>query len=80
MPTLQIRDLPENIHKEIAESAEMSRRSINQEAIVLLEKGLLAAKVKKNKKALIDKLGKLPKIKGLTSDDIVKEIRKDRER
>lgn len=40
MPTLQVRDLPEDVYRGIVRLAEADQRSISQEAIVLLRKGL----------------------------------------
>ena len=40
MPTLVIRDLPEALHRRLKEEAEKAHRSMNREAIYLLEAGL----------------------------------------
>ena len=40
MHTLQIRKLPENIYMALKEEAERERRSINQQAIIVLMRGL----------------------------------------
>lgn len=40
MPTLQIRNLPEDLHRELVEKAKREGRSLTQEAIVLLRRGL----------------------------------------
>ena len=40
MPALQIRDLPDHIYKRLAEEAERERRSLAQQAIVVLNRGL----------------------------------------
>lgn len=40
MFTIQLRNLPESLYKAIKESAKSSKRSMTQEAIVLIEKGL----------------------------------------
>jgi len=40
VPSLQVRDLPEHIYQKIVQRAAAERRSVSQEAIVLLEKAL----------------------------------------
>ena len=40
MPTLQIRKLPEDIYQALKEEAERERRSLSQQAIITLAKGL----------------------------------------
>lgn len=43
MPNLLIRNLPEELHARLKESAASHRRSVTQEAILIVEKGLAAA-------------------------------------
>jgi len=40
MPTLQIRKLPDNIYQALKDAAERERRSLSQQAIITLAKGL----------------------------------------
>ncbi len=40
MPTLQVRNVPENIYRRIVNLAELERRSIAQETLSLLESAL----------------------------------------
>lgn len=40
MPSLQIRDLPEEIYLKLVESAKRNRRSLAQEALELLDRSL----------------------------------------
>jgi len=40
MPTIQIRDLPEHLHYKLKEEAGKQHRSLSQQAIVVLSKGL----------------------------------------
>ncbi|MCB0559459.1 MAG: hypothetical protein H6573_21115 [Lewinellaceae bacterium] len=40
MPTLQIRKLPDDIYQALKDEAERERRSISQQAIISLAKGL----------------------------------------
>ena len=40
MPTLQVRDVPEHIYRRLADLAEKERRSLAQQTLVILAKGL----------------------------------------
>ena len=40
MPTLQVRDVPEHIYRRLADLAEKERRSLAQQTLVVLAKGL----------------------------------------
>ena len=40
MPTLQVRDVPEHIYRRLVEEAEKERRSLAQQAVAVLAKGL----------------------------------------
>lgn len=40
MPTLMIRNIPAPVHRRLREAATRARRSMNQEAILLLQAGL----------------------------------------
>ncbi|MDP9122344.1 MAG: Arc family DNA-binding protein [Acidobacteriota bacterium] len=40
MPSLTIKNIPEEVHQRLRESAHLNRRSLNSEAIVCLERSL----------------------------------------
>jgi antitoxin FitA len=40
MPALTIKNLPDEVYRQLKESARLNRRSLNGEVIVLLERGL----------------------------------------
>ena len=40
MPTLVIKDLPEDVHRQLKDDAVLHHRSMTQQAIVLLKQGL----------------------------------------
>ena len=40
MPVLQVRELPLPLYRKLKEKAELERRSLSQEAVVVLAKGL----------------------------------------
>lgn len=59
MPSLQVRDLPENIYEKLAEQAQKEHRSLAQQAVVLLAKGLnVDLNTKEKRKQLIDRIVK----------------------
>ena len=80
MPTLQVRDLPEDIYARLNMVANEENRSIAQQTIVLLRESLgLHKNNKQRRKALIEKLTekKYPKTDTVNA---VRLIREDRER
>lgn len=82
MPTLQIRDLPQELYDSLVESAEANRRSLTQEAVVILEKNLLPLSRKRQKEMALLRLKELGAkyLNGVTIDEIVETIKEDRER
>ena len=80
MPTLQVRDLPDDIYIKLNMIANEENRSIAQQTIVLLKESLgLHINNKLRRKALLEKLTekKYPESKDI---DQVELIREDRER
>ena len=80
MPTLQVRDLPEDIYIRLNMIATEENRSIAQQTIVLLRESLgLHKNNKLRRKALLEKLNKekFPEAKKI---DVVQLIREDRNR
>jgi plasmid stability protein len=80
MPTLQVRDLPEEIYSQLSYLAEKENRSLTQEAIVLLREGI-EAKIgnKERRRKILEKMDSL-NIDGRNLPDPVSLIREDRER
>ena len=79
MPSITLKNIPEDLYLRLKASAERNRRSINSEAIVCLEGALKPAKLDPVELiARIHELNKDVKSK-LTSDEIVQMIRADRE-
>ena len=57
MPTLQIRDLPEDIYERLAEQARREHRSLAQQATALLERGLGdPGRARVRRKALLERI------------------------
>ena len=80
MPTLQVRDLPEEIYIQLNYLAEKEHRSLAQETIVLLKEGMKnKLGNKERRKRLLEKIKTLD-IQGSKYPDPVKLIREDRDR
>ncbi len=80
MPTLQVRDLPEDLYAQLNYLALKDRRSLSQETIVILKEGIVArlGNKERRKKLLEDNKG--TGIEGKDLPDPVNLIREDRER
>jgi plasmid stability protein len=80
MPTLQVRDLPEEVYIQLNYLADKEHRSLAQETIVLLKEGM-GAKLgnRERRKKLLDKINQL-NIDGSKFPDPVELIREDRDR
>ena len=50
MPTLQVRDLPDEIYQKLSYLAEKEHRSLAQETIILLKEGLESKLANKNRR------------------------------
>jgi hypothetical protein len=81
MPMIQLRDVPENIYNALVERARDERRSLAQQAILTLARGLnVETDNRARRREVIRKIRAMDKTpyKGLS--DPVKLIREDRER
>ena len=80
MPTLQVRDLPEDVYIQLNYLAEKEHRSLAQETIVLLKEGMdTKLGNKERRKRLLEKM-KMLDIDGNIVTDPVTFIREDRDR
>jgi predicted nuclease of restriction endonuclease-like RecB superfamily len=81
MPLLQVRECPEDIYKKITIVAKSENRSIAQQVIVLLEKGLgqEQSNVERRRK-LLERIESREIDSKAKEIDIVAMIREDRER
>lgn len=80
MYTLQVRGLPEDIYKKLSMIAKEEHRSLAQQTIVLLRESLeLPRNNRLRRKALLEKIERAP-YRNVSHIDVVKLIRKDRER
>ncbi len=81
MATLQVRDVPEHIYRRLAELAEKERRSLAQQAVAVLAKGLEAEDdPKARRRRVLEEAKRLDLGRGKSLPDFVKIIREDRER
>lgn len=81
MPLLQVRDLPEHLYRRLVDEAAKERRSISQQAVATLAKGLDANvdNVQRRKAALLQ-AAKIDSRATRNLPDPARLIREDRER
>ena len=81
MPTPQVRDVPEHIYRRLAELAERERRSLAQQTVAVLAKGLdVEVDPKARRRKVLEEAKQLQLGRGKSLPDFVKLIREDRER
>ena len=82
MPSIQVRDLPEQIYRKLRINAKKDHRSLSQQAIVTLKKGLgIDENPKERRRMLVDQiLSREEVIDSEKLDDPTSLIRKDRDR
>lgn len=80
MPSLQIRELPEHIYKKLRQQAIKKHRSIAQQAVVTLAKGLKTSlNIKERRIEILSELRKnKDRVSAYKLNDPVGLIRKDR--
>jgi hypothetical protein len=81
MPLLQVRECPEDIYKKIAMAAKRQNRTIAQQVVVLLEKGLGQEQSNiERRKQLLNKIENRKISDNVKAVDAVALIREDRDR
>ncbi|MDP9112560.1 MAG: hypothetical protein M3O20_02630 [Acidobacteriota bacterium] len=81
MATLQVRDVPEHIYRRLADLAEKERRSLAQQTVAVLAKGLdVEVDPKARRRKVLEEAKRLDLGRGKSLPDFVAMIRKDRER
>lgn len=81
MATLQVRDVPEHIYRRLVDLAEKERRSLAQQTVAVLAKGLeVEADPRARRRKVLEEAKRLDLGRGKSLPDFVKMIRKDRER
>lgn len=82
MPSLQIQELPDNIYSLLQERAKAEHRSLTQEAIITLAKGLNVHPSAQNRRIeLLHRIAENPTIsKSIRNLDHIALLREDRKR
>ena len=81
MPTLQVRDVPEHIYRRLVLLAEKERRSLAQQTVAVLAKGLdVEVDPKARRRKVLEEIKRLDLGRGKSLPDFVKMIREDRDR
>lgn len=81
MPTLQIRQLPDNIYKALKNAAKREKRSLSQQAIITLERGLgVSADYRERRKKILEENKREAHLwKKWANVDVAGWIREDRD-
>jgi len=80
MALLQVRNFPDEIYAVISEMARAERRSISQQAILLIERGLSNGEnAKERRRRALELTITMPELKGLKGVDFAASIREDRD-
>ena len=81
MPLIQVRDVPEHIYRLLAEQAVRERRSLAQQAVAVLARGLqVEVDAKARRRALLGAIRSNPTSQARKLSDPAKLIREDRRR
>ncbi len=82
MPSLQVRELPDSIYKKLSELAHKQHRSIVQQAVMLLAKGLnVEVSPEARRRQILDEIkAQSVELKKYSLKDPAKIIREERER
>jgi plasmid stability protein len=81
MPTLHVRNVPEDLHEGLRRLAERKHRSLSAEVIALLEQALSAEEVREAQELLLASIRRRRSLITSTSDvDSVDLLREDRAR
>lgn len=81
MPIIQVRDVPEHVYRAIAERAQQERRSLSQEVIAVLARGLdLELDPKARRRKILQQVQASDSTAFGALSDPVKLLREDRKR
>ena len=81
MPLLQVRNFPADIYEEISFEAKRQNRTIAQQTIVLIKKGLgEEVSLKEQRRRLLERINSRDIPESVKAIDPVKFIREDRDR
>lgn len=79
MPTLQVRDLPEDLYAQLSYLAQKEHRSLAQETVILLKEGLAARMGNKARRAEALERFQMIRVQGERPDPVAL-LREDRDR
>ena len=80
MALLQIRNFPDDIYGTISDIARKERRSISQQTVLLIEKGLAGGEsAKERRRKVLERSWAQPVPEGLKGVDFAASIREDRD-
>ncbi|MGZ5433959.1 MAG: FitA-like ribbon-helix-helix domain-containing protein [Thermoanaerobaculia bacterium] len=79
MPSLQIRDMPDDVYEALAERAQRQRRSLAQQAVADLAR-IPELEARRTRQAIIERLRNAGSVLPKKAFDPVKLIREDRDR
>jgi hypothetical protein len=81
MPLLQVRDFPDDIYAELSYVARKEHRSIAQQTIVLIQKGLGRTETnRERRKRVLEEIAAMDVPEAAKAVDVVRLIREDHER
>lgn len=82
MPSLQVRDLPDNIYYQLQKNARAEHRSLAQEAVVILARGLKVSASNRERREKLLEIISLSSVQESVDEQInlVDLVREDRER
>ena len=81
MPLLQVRDFPADVYEKIKYEATQQHRTIAQQTVVLIKRGLCEeGSNKERRRLLLEKIRKNDVPEEVKAVDVVKWIREDRNR
>jgi hypothetical protein len=81
MPLLQVRDFPSDVYEELSFEARIQNRTIAQQAIVLIKKGLDEQMSNKERRRLISediRSMSPPMLAGMDTVSVIREMREER--
>lgn len=81
MPLLQVRNCPEDLYRRVSQSAKQENRTIAQQVIVLLSKGLGQEESNiERRRRVLERINRRKIPQQLREADVVSLIREDRDR
>lgn len=82
MPSLQVRDLPDNIYYQLQKNARAEHRSLAQEAVVILARGLKVSASNRERREKLLEIISLSSVQESVDEQVnlVDLVREDRER